>query len=101
MSDKLIFVSCGQLTAEEKRLGRHVQEAIASQEGFRAYFADSVQSLATLGNHVLDALRSTLVIACGSRFTRCWPVLMRWRFSRGTSAIWRKAVPPGPCLNSP
>jgi hypothetical protein len=34
-----------------------VEQAINSHEGFRAYFADSVQSLATLGDHVFDALR--------------------------------------------
>lgn len=57
MSDRLIFVSCGQLTAAEKHIGRSVQAAIDSHPGFRAYFADSVQSLATLGNHIFDAVR--------------------------------------------
>jgi len=57
MSDRLIFVSCGQLTPAEKQLGRRVQAAINSHEGFNAYLADKVQSLASLGNHVFDALR--------------------------------------------
>ena len=57
MSDRLIFVSCGQLTPAEKQLGRRVQATIDSHEGFKAYFADTVQSLASLGNHVFDALR--------------------------------------------
>jgi hypothetical protein len=57
MSKRLIFVSCGQRTPEEARLGRMVQQAINSHSGFKAYFADSVQSLAALGDHVFDALR--------------------------------------------
>jgi hypothetical protein len=57
MSDRLIFVSCGQRTPEETQLGRMVEQAINSHGGFKSYFADSVQSLATLGHHVFDALR--------------------------------------------
>ncbi|MCE5308862.1 MAG: hypothetical protein LLG20_14585 [Acidobacteriales bacterium] len=57
MSDRLIFVSCGQRTPGEKQLGLGVKAAIDSHEGFSAYFADAVQSLTTLGNHVFDALR--------------------------------------------
>ena len=57
MTERLIFVSCGQFTDGEKRVGRRIQEAIDSHNGFKAYFAESVQSLATLGNHVFDALR--------------------------------------------
>src|SRR5271166_5016606 len=57
MPDRLIFVSCGQLTPAEKQLGRRVQATIDSHQGFKAYFADAVQNLASLGNHVFDALR--------------------------------------------
>jgi hypothetical protein len=57
MSDRLIFVSCGQSTDAERQLGRMVHEAINSREGFKAYWADSVQSLAALGDHVFDGLR--------------------------------------------
>jgi hypothetical protein len=57
MSERLIFVSCGQRTPEEVQLGRLVEQAINSHSGFRAYFADSVQSLAALADHVFDALR--------------------------------------------
>lgn len=57
MSERLIFVSCGQQTPEEAQLGRMVEQEINCHPGFRAYFADSVQSLAALGDHVFDALR--------------------------------------------
>jgi len=57
MSDRLIFVSCGQRTPTEKQLGRRVQAAIDRHDGFKAYLADEVQSLASLGSHIFDALR--------------------------------------------
>lgn len=57
MPDRLIFVSCGQLTPAEKQLGRRVKVVIDSHEGFKAYLADAVQNLASLGDHVFDALR--------------------------------------------
>jgi hypothetical protein len=57
MAHRLIFVSCGQATVEEKQLGRAIQESINSHPGFKAYFADSVQSLAALADHIFDALR--------------------------------------------
>jgi hypothetical protein len=57
MPDRLIFVSCGKRTPEETQLGRLVEREINSREGFTAYLADSVQSLAALGHHVFDALR--------------------------------------------
>src|ERR1022692_159588 len=57
MSDRAIFVSCGKQTSEETQLGRMVEEAINCHEGFRAYLAERVQSLDTLGHHVFEALR--------------------------------------------
>ena len=57
MSKRLIFVSCGQLTEDERGLGRRIRTEIDATEGFEAYFADNVQSLAALGDHILDALR--------------------------------------------
>jgi hypothetical protein len=57
MSTRLIFVSCGQRTADEKALGRRIKDEIDSTEGYEAYFADNVQNLSALGEHILDALR--------------------------------------------
>src|ERR1022692_1742150 len=57
MHNRLIFVSCGQLTPAEKQLGARVKGAIDSHEGFESYLAAEVQNLAALGNHVFEALR--------------------------------------------
>lgn len=57
MHNRLIFVSCGQLTPAEKQLGARVKGAIDSHEGFESYLAAKVQNLAALGNHVFEALR--------------------------------------------
>jgi hypothetical protein len=53
----LIFVSCGQESAVEKQLGARLKEVIEETPGFEAYFAESVQDLQTLGQHVFDGLR--------------------------------------------
>jgi hypothetical protein len=57
VSNRLIFVSCGQLTTEEKSLGLAVKSAIDTTLGFEAYFAESVHDLEALGRNVFDALR--------------------------------------------
>jgi hypothetical protein len=57
VSNRLIFVSCGQLTTEEKSLGLAVKSAIDATLGFEAYFAESVHDLEALGRNVFDALR--------------------------------------------
>ena len=53
---KLIFVSCGQQTDEEKSLGIQVKQAIDSASGFEAYFAQSVQDLDSLSHNIFEAL---------------------------------------------
>jgi hypothetical protein len=53
---KLIFVSCGQQTDEEKSLGIRVKKAIDSTSGFEAYFAQSVQDLDSLSQNIFEAL---------------------------------------------
>ncbi|MCK4517907.1 hypothetical protein KAT92_03965 [Candidatus Babeliales bacterium] len=54
---KLIFVSCGQLTEEEKQLGSSVKSLIDDTEEFEAYFAETVHDLAALAHHIFDALQ--------------------------------------------
>ena len=54
---RLIFVSCGQVTQEEKQLGTAVKGLIDGTEGFQAYFAEQVHDLASLGHHILNALQ--------------------------------------------
>jgi hypothetical protein len=57
MDKKLIFVSCGQLTEEERTLGIRIKAIIDATAGFEAYFVQAVQDFETLGQHVLDAIR--------------------------------------------
>ena len=40
---QLIFVSCGQLTEDEKTLGILIKAIIDATAGFEAYFAQAVQ----------------------------------------------------------
>ncbi len=57
MAKKLIFVSCGQLTAEERALGTAVKAEIDKAPGLEGYFAQTVHDLSALAHHVFDALR--------------------------------------------
>lgn len=57
MTDRLIFVSCGQLRQEESRLGQRIKAEIDATPGFKGYFADTVQDLTGLGEHIFDAVR--------------------------------------------
>ena len=54
--EKLIFVSCGQLTDEEKKLGQDVEYVINEKEGFRPYRAEVIQDLRGLEQHIFEAL---------------------------------------------
>ena len=55
---KLIFISCGQLTKEEKEIGLKVKRLIDKEAGFKGYFAQAVQSLDGLTTNIFDALLS-------------------------------------------
>jgi hypothetical protein len=57
MSNKLIFVSCGQATAEERALGVAVKAEIDTTPGLEGYFAETVHDLTALAQHVFEALR--------------------------------------------
>ncbi len=57
MTDKLIFVSCGQQTEEEKMIGTSVKRLVDSKLGFKAYFAEYVQSLDALVKNIFEGLR--------------------------------------------
>ncbi|MGO8943512.1 MAG: hypothetical protein ACLQJ7_07540 [Syntrophobacteraceae bacterium] len=56
MANKLIFVSCGQLTDTEKTLGVLIKTVIDGTPGFEAYFAETVHDFEALGRHVLDGI---------------------------------------------
>ncbi|MGD0822287.1 MAG: hypothetical protein ABSA71_16255 [Desulfomonilia bacterium] len=53
---KLIFVSCGQLTEEEKQLGNAVKGVIDDTDDFEAYFAETVHDFTALAHHIFEAL---------------------------------------------
>ena len=57
MTEKLIFVSCGQQTAEETNLGTSVKQLVDSQPGYKAYFAEYVQNLDALATNIFEGLR--------------------------------------------
>lgn len=57
MTDKLIFVSCGQFSDAEKTVGVLLKSAIDRTSGFRAYFAEAVHDLESLAKHVFDGIQ--------------------------------------------
>jgi hypothetical protein len=57
MSDQpILFISCGQVTDEEKQLGKSIVRLVADLTPFRPYFAEEVSSLDGLANSILRAL---------------------------------------------
>lgn len=56
MPKPLIFVSCGQRTEEEKRLGEAICQTIRDHNVFVPFFAETQQNLNGLHENILDAL---------------------------------------------
>jgi hypothetical protein len=56
-----IFISCGQFTEPEKRLGREIAELARMLTGSEVFLADEVQSLQGLDANILNALRECSV----------------------------------------
>lgn len=57
MSEKaLVFISCGQITDAEKKLGQDVADLVNAQSGLKAYLAENQSSAAGLTNEVFRAL---------------------------------------------
>ena len=57
MAERLIFISCGQQTAAEKKIGSSVKQLVDSQPGYKAYFAEYVQSLDALAKNIFEGLQ--------------------------------------------
>jgi len=57
MSKPFVFISCGQFTPEEKRLGLHIAHMVRTLTGLEAFFAEQVQDLNGLDTNILSALR--------------------------------------------
>lgn len=56
MSKPFIFVSCGQFTDAEKRLGKQIVNLVKKVTGLDAFFAEEVQDLNGLDSNLLGAL---------------------------------------------
>jgi hypothetical protein len=52
----LVFISCGQFTVEEKRLGNAVKAVIEGLTSCEGYFAENQNSLLGLSQHIFGAL---------------------------------------------
>jgi hypothetical protein len=55
--NKTIFISCGQFTNAEKRLGKQIAEMVKRVTGLEPFFAEEVQDLNGLDANILNALR--------------------------------------------
>ncbi len=55
---KTIFISCGQYTDSEKRLGKQIAEMVRTQTDLEPFFAEEVQDLNGLDTNILHALRN-------------------------------------------
>ena len=83
MTEKpIVFISCGQITAEEKELGREVCRLVGQYTSFEPYFAENQTSLDGLTKNILGALdrcvglvvimhpRGTVTFSDGQNHTR-------------------------------
>jgi hypothetical protein len=57
VSKQSIFISCGQYTEAEKRLGRQIAEMVKDLTNLEPFFAEDVQDLNGLDDNILKALR--------------------------------------------
>lgn len=71
MNKPFIFVSCGQYTDEEKRLGQQITKIAKDMTGFDAFFAQNVQDLNGLDSNILAALHdcAALIVVLHPRGT--------------------------------
>jgi hypothetical protein len=57
VSKQTIFISCGQYSEAEKRLGSDISAMVKKLTGFEPFFAEEVQDLNGLDSNILNALR--------------------------------------------
>jgi hypothetical protein len=55
---KTVFISCGQFTDAEKRLGKQIAEMVKELTDLQPFFAEDVQDLGGLDANILEALRN-------------------------------------------
>lgn len=58
MATPTIFISCGQFTDAEKRLGKQIAQMVRSLTNCEPFFAEEVQDLNGLDTNILEALRN-------------------------------------------
>lgn len=58
--NKVVFISCGQVTEEERALGRSIAQLIEQLTPFQAYLAQNQSSLEGLTQNILKALNRCL-----------------------------------------
>jgi hypothetical protein len=58
MIRQTVFISCGQFSDAERRLGRQIAEKIRALTDLEPFFADEVQDLNGLDANILNALRN-------------------------------------------
>lgn len=56
--NKTIFISCGQFTDAEKRLGKQIAEMVKEMTGLEPFFAEEVHDLNGLDTNILNALHN-------------------------------------------
>ena len=54
--NKVVFISCGQVTEEERALGRAIAQLVEKRTSFQAYLAQNQSSLEGLTQNILKAL---------------------------------------------
>jgi hypothetical protein len=56
IKDPIVFISCGQCTPKEVKLGQDLEAAVNDLPGCRGYFAQNQSSLEAVSRHILGAL---------------------------------------------
>jgi hypothetical protein len=56
LNEPLVFISCGQSTADERQLGRAIAQLVEQETGWHAYFAENQTSFEAVTENVLKAL---------------------------------------------
>lgn len=57
-----IFISCGQFTADEKKLGNQIARMVRELTGLEPFFAEQVQDLNGLDDNILNALHNCVAL---------------------------------------
>jgi len=59
-AEPLIFVSCGQSTPAERKLGQEIAKLVEKETGYRAYFAENQNTLEGVTENILKRLHTAV-----------------------------------------